>query len=87
MGQPKKKILVLQILSIISYSGMKTVSGTEVPISHADHCDRKKCSQPLPLVIRTVVSVRPECVVPLSSLNFPLHMMMGTGSVPKTLYS
>jgi len=66
---------------------MKTVSGTEVPISHADHCDRKKHSQPLALVIRTVVSVRPECVVPLSSLNFPLHMMMGIGSVPKTLYS
>jgi len=62
---------------------MKTVSGTEVPISHADHCDRKIHSQPLALVIRTVVSVRPECVEPLSSLNIPLNVMMGTGSVSK----
>jgi len=64
---------------------MKTVSGTEVSISPADHCDRKKHSQPLALVIRIVVSVRPECVVPPP--NFSLHMMIGTGSVPKTLCS
>lgn len=39
------------------YSETKTVSGTEVPSSMPV---RKSCSQPLTLVIRTVVSVRPK---------------------------